>query len=32
MYTFKGVIVPMVTPFNRDEDQSINYDAGEQLV
>ena len=32
MSTFKGVIVPMVTPFNRDEDQSINYDAGEQLV
>ena len=32
MATFKGVIVPMVTPFNRDANQSINYDAGEQLV
>ena len=32
MSTFKGVIVPMVTPFNRDEEQSINYDAAEQLL
>lgn len=32
MATFKGVIVPMVTPFNRDSEQSINYEAGEQLV
>ena len=32
MATFSGVIVPMVTPFNRDENQSINYEAGEQLV
>ena len=32
MSTFKGVIVPMVTPFHRDAAQSINYDAGEQLV
>lgn len=29
---FKGVIVPMVTPFNRDQEQTINYEAGEQLV
>ena len=32
MSTFKGVIVPMVTPFNRDEEQSINYEAAEQLL
>lgn len=32
MSTFSGVIVPMVTPFNRDENQSINYETGEQLV
>ena len=32
MSTFSGVIVPMVTPFNRDADQTINYEAGEQLV
>ena len=32
MSTFSGVIVPMVTPFRRDEGQTINYEAGEQLV
>lgn len=32
MSKFQGVIVPMVTPFNRDENQTINYEAGEQLV
>lgn len=32
MATFKGVIVPMVTPFNRDCGQSINYEAGERLI
>ena len=32
MSKFQGVIVPMVTPFNRDDAQSINYEAGEQLV
>ena len=32
MALFSGVIVPMVTPFRRDEGQTINYEAGEQLV
>ncbi len=32
MSKFQGVIVPIVTPFNRDDKQSINYDAGEKLV
>lgn len=32
MSKFQGVIVPMVTPFNRDAGQSINYGAGERLV
>lgn len=32
MSTFSGVIVPMITPFKRDEKQSINYEAGEQLA
>ena len=32
MSTFSGVIVPMVTPFRRDEGQTINYEAGERLV
>ncbi len=32
MSKFQGVIVPIVTPFNRDNAQSINYDAGEKLV
>ena len=32
MSTFSGVIVPMVTPFNRDEGQTINYAAADQLV
>ncbi|MCH3963306.1 MAG: 4-hydroxy-tetrahydrodipicolinate synthase [Clostridium sp.] len=29
---FKGIITPIVTPFNRDEEQSINYEATEQLI
>ena len=32
MSKFQGVIVPMVTPFNRDDAQTINYEAGEKLV
>ena len=32
MSTFSGVIVPMVTPFNRDERQTINYAAADQLI
>ncbi|WP_130810443.1 dihydrodipicolinate synthase family protein [Olsenella sp. Marseille-P4559] len=32
MSAFSGVIVPMVTPFRRDEGQTIDYEAGEQLV
>lgn len=32
MTTFSGVIVPMVTPFNRDERQTINYEVAEQLI
>lgn len=32
MSLFNGIIVPMVTPFKRDAEQSINYDAAEQLV
>lgn len=32
MSTFSGVIVPMVTPFRRDEGQTVNYEAGERLV
>lgn len=32
MCNFKGIIVPMVTPFNRDARQTINYAAGEALV
>jgi len=29
---FEGIITPIVTPFNRDEEQSINYEAAEQLI
>lgn len=29
---FEGIITPIVTPFNRDNDQSINYEAAEQLI
>lgn len=29
---FKGIITPIVTPFNRDDNQTINYKATEQLV
>ena len=29
---FEGIITPIVTPFNRDKEQSINYEAVEQLI
>ncbi len=29
---FEGIITPIVTPFHRDEDQSINYEATEKLI
>jgi 4-hydroxy-tetrahydrodipicolinate synthase len=29
---FEGIITPIVTPFNRDKEQSINYEASEQLI
>jgi 4-hydroxy-tetrahydrodipicolinate synthase len=29
---FEGIITPIVTPFNRDEEQSINYEAAEKLI
>lgn len=29
---FEGIITPIVTPFNRDEEQSINYKAAEKLI
>jgi 4-hydroxy-tetrahydrodipicolinate synthase len=29
---FEGIITPIVTPFNRDAEQSINYKAAEQLI
>ena len=29
MSKFQGVIVPIVTPFNRDDAQTINYEAGD---
>ncbi len=29
---FNGIITPIITPFHRDEQQSINYDATKQLV
>ncbi|MBQ6394966.1 MAG: 4-hydroxy-tetrahydrodipicolinate synthase [Atopobiaceae bacterium] len=32
MARFEGIITPMITPFNRDEEQSINYEAGEMMV
>lgn len=32
MTKFQGVIVPMVTPFTRDDAQTINYEAGELLI
>ena len=28
----EGIITPIVTPFNRDEKQTINYDALKQLI
>ena len=32
MAMFEGVVTPIVTPFHRDEEQSINYEAMQQLV
>ncbi|QOY60788.1 dihydrodipicolinate synthase family protein [Thermophilibacter immobilis] len=32
MSKFQGVIVPMVTPFTRDDTQTISYEAAELLV
>lgn len=29
---FEGIITPIVTPFHRDQEQTINYDAMEKLV
>ena len=29
---YKGIITPLITPFNRDEPQSINYEATDTLV
>jgi len=29
---FEGIITPIVTPFHRDEEQSINYEALEKLI
>lgn len=29
---FEGIITPIVTPFHRDEEQSINYEALETLI
>lgn len=29
---FEGIITPIVTPFNRDREQSINYEAAEKLI
>ena len=27
---FEGIITPIVTPFNRDKEESINYEATEK--
>lgn len=29
---FEGIITPIVTPFNRDDEQSINYEATRDLI
>jgi len=29
---FNGIITPIVTPFNRDKAQSINYQAAQVLI
>lgn len=29
---FNGIITPIVTPFHRDDEQSINYEASEKLI
>ena len=29
---FDGIITPIVTPFHRDEQQSINYEVTKQLI
>ncbi|MBS6211870.1 MAG: dihydrodipicolinate synthase family protein [Proteus hauseri] len=28
----EGIITPIVTPFHRDDEQSINYEATEKLI
>ena len=32
MKLFEGIITPIVTPFHRDENQSINYEAAADLI
>ena len=32
MAMFEGVVTPIVTPFHRDAEQSINYEAAEKLI
>ena len=29
---FEGIITPIVTPFHRDAQESINYEATKQLI
>ena len=29
---FEGIITPVVTPFHRDAEQSINYEAASDLI
>ena len=29
---FDGIITPIITPFHRDEEQHINYEATKQLI
>ena len=28
----EGIITPIVTPFHRDEEQTINYEATKELI
>ena len=32
MNLINGLITPMITPFNRDESQSINYDSTKEMI
>ena len=32
MMKMEGIITPIVTPFHRDAEQSINYEATEKLI